>query len=151
MNPVQCVFPFEIVLAPQETGFVQYLAMKKKRASERVCQMFLFLGVPFSSVSLANKQIDHSWTCSVKSLHKTEAKSDVIYSGKDWKQGNWFNNAISNTSNDCIPLKLQWKPSPKDQCFTLNHSILFCAFCTPYHKKGIKYFFSGLYIVILAK
>ena len=62
MNPVQYVSPFEIVLAPQEAGFVQYLAMKKKRASARVCQMFLFLGVPFSSVSLAvaNKQIDHS-------------------------------------------------------------------------------------------
>lgn len=101
--------------------------------------MFLFLSVHFSSVSLvaANKQIDHSWTFSVKSLHKTEAKSDVIYSVKDWKQGNWFNNVISNTSNDCNLLELQWIPHPKDQCLysawePLNPVFVQCAHHTTY-------------------
>lgn len=62
MNPVECVFPFEIVLAPHETGFVGYLVKKKKRASAIVCQTFLFLCAHFSSVSSAavNKRIDHS-------------------------------------------------------------------------------------------
>lgn len=132
MNPVQSVFPFEIVLAPHETGFVWYLATKKKRASARVCQMFLFLCVPFPSVSLpaANNQIDHSWTFSVKSLHKTEAKSDVIYSGKDWKQGNWFSNALVTLRMIATPWNCNENPAQRTSAFTLleNHSVFFVCF-----------------------
>lgn len=161
MNPVQCVFfffslPLKLSLHRVRLDLFWYLAKRKKRASVRVCQMFLFLCVHFSSVSLAasNKQIDRSWTFSVKSLRKTEAKSDVIYSGKDWKQGSWFNNVISNPSNDCNPLKLQWKSNPTDQCFSSAWETLNPVFVHFAHHtiSVLKYFFfSGLYIVITAK
>lgn len=146
-------FSFEIVLAPHGAGFFSYLVKKKKRASATVCQMFVFLSVHFYSVSLAaaNKQIDRSWTFSVQSLHKAEAKSDVIYSSKDSKGGNWFNNAISNTSNDCNPMKLQWNPNPKDQCSYSALETLNLVLCILYHfyfgkkkkKLGTGWFFSG--------
>lgn len=48
--------------------------------------MLLFLSVQLFSVSFAStKRTDQSSTSLVKSLHKTEAKSDVICTGKEAK------------------------------------------------------------------
>lgn len=62
MNPVQCVFPFEIVLAPHETEFVWYLAKKKKRASARVCLFFFFIPQCTVFLLLAKQQLTNRLT-----------------------------------------------------------------------------------------
>lgn len=67
-----------------ETEFVWFLA--KKKVSKKFCQMLLFLSVQLFSVSFAStKRTDQSSTSLVKSLHKTETKSDVICTGKEAK------------------------------------------------------------------
>lgn len=90
-------FFFFFFVAPHETRFlILLISVNKNMPNVFILHCTVFLC----------KQT-HGLTIFELSQQNAEAKSDVICCGKDWKQSNWFNNVISNTSNDRNPLKLK--------------------------------------------